>query len=37
MIIQAVAAAVTGMSSQTSQADRPSPLLVDPKLMLPRE
>ena len=29
-------AAVTGMSSQTSQADRPNPLLVEPKLMLPR-
>ena len=29
-------AAVTGMSSQTSQADRPHPLLVEPKLMLPR-
>ena len=29
-------AAVPGMSSQTSQADRPNLLLVEPKLMLPR-
>jgi hypothetical protein len=29
--------AVPGMSSQTSQPDRPNPLLLDPKLMLPRE
>ena len=36
MITQAVGAAVTGMSSQTSQADRSNPLLVEPKLMLPR-
>ena len=36
MIIRAVGAVVTGMSSQTSQADRPNPLLVEPKLMLPR-
>ena len=36
MITQAIGAAVTGMSSQTSQADRPNPLLVEPKLMLPR-
>ena len=36
MITQAVGAAVTGMSSQTSQEDRPNPLLVETKLMLPR-
>ena len=36
MITQAFGAAVPGMSSQTSQADRPNPLLVEPKLMLPR-
>ena len=36
MITQAIGAPVTGMSSQTSQADRPSSLLVEPKLMLPR-
>ena len=36
MITQAIGAAVPGMSSQTSQADRPNSLLVEPKLMLPR-
>src|SRR5450755_1218322 len=36
MITAVIGAAVPGMSSQTSQADRPNPLLVEPKLMLPR-
>ena len=36
MITRVVEAPVTGMSSQTSQADRPNPLLVEPKLLLPR-
>ena len=36
MTTRAIGAAVTGMSPQTSQADRPNPLLVEPKLMLPR-
>ena len=36
MITPVIGAAVPGMSSQTSQADRPNRLLVEPKLMLPR-